>query len=224
MTAQELFRSRCAVPLGSALLTCAVSGCGETAEPGGFEGRPANAEPSASSATAMPERFGFGQIARHEEIEAWDIDVMPNGIGLPFGEGTVETGARVYAEHCASCHGQAGEGRTAAALVGTVPGGGPPFGPRYEEWRGDRDHVPYTIGNYWPYATTLFDYINRAMPSAVPGSLTANQVYALVAWLLAKNEIIGNDAVMNTETLPAVEMPARHIFVPDDRRGGQEVK
>jgi cytochrome c len=149
---------------------------------------------------------------------------MPDGTGLPVGEGTVDTGATVYTEHCASCHGPEGEGGTAAALVGTVPGGGPPFGPRYEEWRGDRDHVPYTIGNYWPYATTLFDYVRRAMPSSAPGSLTDNQVYGLVAWLLARNEIIGNDAVMNAETLAAVEMPARDIFVPDDRRGGREVK
>ena len=171
-----------------------------------------------------PDRFGFGRPATHEEIEAWDIDVMMDGTGLPTGEGTAEAGASVYARQCASCHGADGEGGTGGPLVGNVPGGGPPFGPRYEEWRGDGDDLPFTIGNYWPYATTLFDYIHRAMPSSAPGSLSSDQVYGLVAWLLAKNEIIPDDAVVNAETLPEVEMPARDIFVPDDRRGGPEVR
>ena len=81
-----------------------------------------------------------------------------------------------------------------------------------------------TIGNFWPYATTLYDYISRAMPQTAPGTLTPDQVYALVAWVLTKNEIITEDTVMNAETLPAVVMPARDLFVPDDRRGGPEVR
>ena len=93
----------------------------------------------------------------------------------------------------------------------------PPFGPRYEAWRGDRDDVPYTVGNYWPYATTLYDYINRAMPLHAPGSLEPDQVYRLVAWLLARNGIVGDDTVIDADTLPAVEMPARAVFVPDWR-------
>ena len=172
----------------------------------------------------MSECFGFGEPATHAEIEAWDIDVMADGSGLPEGEGTPATGATVYARQCASCHGQAGEGGTAAGLVGTQPGGGPPFGPAYEEWRDERPDVPFTVGNYWPYATTLFDYIRRAMPTSAPGSLDTDQVYGLVAWLLAQNEIIGESDVMNAETLPAVQMPARDIFVMDDRQGGPEVK
>jgi cytochrome c len=84
--------------------------------------------------------------------------------------------------------------------------------------------VPFTIGNYWPYATTLFDYVRRAMPATAPGSLTADETYALVAWLLARNEIIADSDTMNRETLPRVRMPARSRFVPDNRRGGAEVK
>lgn len=195
-------------------------GCG-----GADRAAPARVPQQASPASVeAPDRFGFGQPATHAQIEAWDIDVMPDGTGLPDGEGTAESGAPVYTRQCASCHGREGEGGTGGALVGTQPGNGPPFGPRYEEWRGDGDDVPFTVGNYWPYATTLFDYISRAMPSSAPGSLGPDQVYGLVAWLLAKNEIIPTDAVMNAETLPQVEMPARTIFVPDDRRGGPEVK
>lgn len=164
-----------------------------------------------------PERFGFGRPATHAEIDAWDIDVMSDGHGLPAGQGTAATGAAIYLRLCASCHGREGEGATAAPLVGAEAESTPPFGPRYEAWRGDRPDVPYTVGNYWPYATTLFDYINRAMPSSAPGSLDTDQVYGLVAWLLAKNGLIANDAVMSAETLPAVDMPARSIFVPVER-------
>ncbi len=81
-----------------------------------------------------------------------------------------------------------------------------------------------TIGSYWPYATTLFDYITRAMPQNAPGSLTADETYAVIAWLLARNGIVGEDAVMDASTLPAVVMPARDRFVPDDRKGGAEVR
>ena len=171
-----------------------------------------------------PEQFGFGTRATHAQIDAWDTDVMADGSGLPAGEGTAETGAAVFAQHCASCHGHDGEGGTGGVLVLAEPGPAPPFGPRYEEWRGDKEDVPFAVGNYWPYATTLFDYIRRAMPSSAPGSLEANQVYGLVAWLLVQNTIIPEDLVMNAETLPRVEMPARDIFVPDDRQGGAEVR
>ena len=90
----------------------------------------------------------------------------------------------------------------------------PPFGPRYEEWRGDGEDVPFTVGNYWPYATTLFDYIRRAMPSNAPGTLANDEVYALTAWLLAENGIIGPDAAMNATSLPQVAMPARRRLRP----------
>ena len=174
--------------------------------------------PDVRPVTDGPDRFGFGRAATHEEVAAWNIDVMADGTGLPAGAGTVMSGEPIYAQQCAACHGTAGEGGTAAPLVGYDHESTPPFGPRYEEWRGNGDDVPFTVGNYWPYATTLYDYIYRAMPSSAPGSLEPNEVYALVAWILAKNGIIADDAVVNATTLPAVEMPARDIFVPHSSR------
>jgi cytochrome c len=176
-------------------------------------------------ATAQtPERFGFGEPASREVIATLDTDVRPDGTGLPPGQGTVRDGAAVYAARCAACHGAKGEGGAADRLVGTEPTGMPPFGPAYEQWRAGRADVPFTIGNYWPYATTVFDYVRRAMPPSAPGSLTADDTYALAAWLLVQNGIIADDAVMNAETLPKVVMPARRMFVPDDRKGGRAVR
>ena len=175
----------------------------------------APANPDAPS--GHPDRFGFGREATHEEIAAWDIDVMPDGTGLPEGNGTHADGTPLYLRHCASCHGRTGEGGSAEPLVGNAPETAPPFGPRYEEWRGDGDDVPFTVGNYWPYATTLFDYIRRAMPSNAPGTLSSDEIYALTAWLLAENGIIETDAAMNATTLPQVAMPARDVFVPQER-------
>ena len=180
-------------------------------------GRAAAQEPEAGRAPAGPERFGFGRAATEAEIAAWDIDVRPDGAGLPAGEGTAASGGPIYARECASCHGAAGEGGVADPLVGYEPETTPPFGPRYEAWRGQGDDVRFTVGNYWPYATTLYDYILRAMPSDAPGTLQPDEVYGLVAWILAENGIIARDAVMDAATLPAVEMPARDIFVPQER-------
>ena len=173
----------------------------------------------AATGAAQPqdEPFGFGRPATAEDIAAWDIDVMPDGTGLPAGSGTAAAGAPVYAAQCAVCHGPAGEGGVADRLVGYDPDSTPPFGPRYEAWRAGRCDVPFSVGNYWPYATTLFDYIRRAMPTDAPGTLSPDEVYGLVAWILAENGLVGRDAVMNAETLPAVEMPARGIFVPQER-------
>ncbi len=179
--------------------------------------RAAGQDAGGGAAESMPESFGFGRAATPEEIAAWDIDIMPDGTGLPDGEGTAASGAPIYARQCAVCHGQAGEGGVADRLVGYEPESTPPFGPRYEAWRGDGPDVPYSVGNYWPYATTLYDYIHRAMPTNAPGTLEPDQVYGLVAWILAENGIIAGDAVMNSTTLPAVEMPARDIFVPQER-------
>lgn len=198
------------VLLPAAVLAAFAAG-GESA------GRAAAQEPGGSRPAATPERFGFGRAATAAEIAAWDTDVSPDGAGLPAGEGAAASGAEVYARKCASCHGAAGEGGVAAPLVGYEPESAPPFGPRYEAWRGDREDVPFTVGNYWPYATTLYDYIQRAMPSDAPGALQPDEVYGLVAWILAENSLIERDAVMNAETLPAVEMPARDIFVPQER-------
>jgi cytochrome c len=157
-------------------------------------------------------------------ISAWDIAVMPDGKGLPSGKGTATEGAGVYANKCASCHGPNGEGGSAEALVGPEPKAFMPFGPKYDKQRGDKKDVPFTIGNYWPYATTIFDYTRRAMPYNKPGTLSANEIYSVVAWILMKNSIIPADAVMDAKTLPAVMMPARNRFVRDDRIGGPRVK
>ena len=163
-----------------------------------------------------PTRFGFGRAATAAEIAAWDIDVRPDGTGLPLGSGTALQGAPVYQRRCAICHGPTGTEGPYDRLVGREPRQGFPFG---------RDpRLVRTIGNYWPYATTLYDYIHRAMPLNAPGSLTPDETYGLVAFLLWRNEIIADTAVMNATTLPRVVMPARDRFVRDNRRGGREVR
>ena len=179
-------------------------------------------QPQTSS--TLPDHFGFGEPAPHALVESIDIDVKPDGAGLPAGRGTAASGVQLYQERCSSCHGRRGEGGTANPLVGTEPVGIPPFGPEYESWRRSRPDTPMTIGNYWPYATTLFDYIRRAMPTPQPGSLSADEVYGLTAWLLAANGIIDDADVLNAETLPRVEMPARDLFVPDDRLDSTQVR
>ena len=175
-------------------------------------------------AQTPPKRLGIGSPATPEQIAALDIDVRPDGAGLPSGSGSAREGAGIYAQKCAACHGAAGEGGTADPLVGAEPSEAPPFGPDYERWRNGRPDVPFTIGNYWPYATTVFDYVRRAMPASAPGSLTADETYALTAWLLARNGIIADTDALNAETLPRVRMPARARFVRDNRKGGTEVK
>ena len=144
----------------------------------------------------------FGQPMTPADIAPWDISIGPDGVGLPPGSGTPAQGAEVYAAHgCAACHGEKGSGGPAGALVG----GGPLNST-------DRD-PPKLIGNYWPYATTIFDFTRRAMPWQQPKSLTDNEVYALTAYLLALNKIIGENDVMNAETLPKVKMPNRDGFI-----------
>ena len=175
-------------------------------------------------AQSAPKRYGIGAPATQEQIAALDIDVRPDGAGLPPGSGTAREGAAIYAQKCQACHGVNGEGGSADALVGPEPKGIAPFGPPYEQWRNGRPDVPFTVGNYWPYATTIFDYVRRAMPASAPGTLTADETYALTAWLLARNDIIAEGDTMNAETLPRVRMPARSRFVPDNRKGGPEVK
>jgi cytochrome c len=158
----------------------------------------------------MPDRFGFGSPATESRIALWDIDVGPDGEGLPPGSGTVKAGERVYREHCVTCHGPTGTEGPNDRLVGTEP---------WDRWPRGR-----AVGNYWPYATTLYDYIRKAMPQSTPGILTPDQVYAVIAYILYLNGIVAEQAVMDAEALPAVEMPARDRFVPDDRVGGATVR
>jgi mono/diheme cytochrome c family protein len=174
----------------------------------------ATPEGTDSRAGTSDRRYGaIGRDAQPDEIRAWDIDANPSGAGLPAGEGTYARGATVYAQQCAACHGPKGEGGTPpnAKLIAASTGG--------FTFATD-PKLAKTIGNYWPYATTLYDYINRAMPFGAPGTLPASDVYSVVAYLLAENGIIEKTAVMNARTLPQVRMPARDRFVPDDRRGG----
>ena len=154
----------------------------------------------------QPKTFGIGRPATEAEIKAEDIDVGPDGVGLPPGKGTAAEGAVVYAAKCAQCHGKTGKEGPNDVLVG-----------RGEFPSGADTTSRRTIGNYWPYATTVFDYIRRAMPPDAPGSLKDNEIYGLVAYLLTLNQLIPADAVMDATTLPKVVMPARDKFVPDTR-------
>ena len=164
----------------------------------------------------QPTTFGIGRPATPAEIAAVDIDVRPDGAGLPSGHGTAAEGETVYTMRCAGCHGKTGKEGPNDVLVGREPLDGTAFARDPQAQR--------TIGNYWPYATTLFDYIRRAMPSNKPGSLSADEIYGVVAYLLALNEIIPRDAVMDATSLPKVAMPARDRFVPDPRGGPASVK
>ena len=170
----------------------------------------------ATQGSGPPARFGFGRPATDAEIAAWNISVRPDGKGLPAGSGTAREGAVVYASRCAVCHGATGREGPADRLVGPEPRVGFPFG-------GDPTLVR-TIGNYWPYATTLYDYINRAMPLNAPGSLAPDEIYSLTAYLLWRNELIADTTRIDARSLPRIVMPARNHFVMDDRRGGAEVR
>lgn len=174
------------------------------------------AQSGTRAAAGPPSRLGIGRAATADEIKKLDIDVMPDGRGLPAGRGTVAEGAAIYAAKCRSCHGATGEGGSAERLVGRDSG--PNFNFAMDP------KLVKTVGNYWPYATTLYDYTYRAMPFLAPGTLTPDETYALVAYLLALNKIVPDDAVMDQASLPKVKMPARDKFVPDNRRGGKVVK
>lgn len=164
-----------------------------------------------------PASYGFGRDATVEEIAAWDIDVRPDGAGLPPGEGTVAEGKQIYAAKCAVCHGKTGVEGPNDRLVVMSPDEPFPDSAEPDTWR------HRTIGNYWPYATTVFDYILRSMPQNIPGSLEAGEVYSLTAYLLFLNDIIPANAEMNAQTLPQVQMPAYGKFVPDNRLDYKEV-
>jgi cytochrome c len=146
--------------------------------------------------------YHLGRAATAAEIAAWDIDISPDGAGLPPGHGSVSDGKSIYAAQCAACHGDHGQGKPMDALVG---GFGTIFG--FKSVR--------TVGSYWPYATTLFDYVRRAMPFTAPQSLTNDEVYAVSAYILNMNGIVPDTAVMDAASLPKVMMPNRDKFVHD---------
>lgn len=154
-------------------------------------------------------QFDLGTEASDSEIAAWDIDVRTDGKGLPPGKGSVEEGRKVYQLQCQMCHGENGQGGPNDRLVGRIDNDTFPFA--------EQGAPKKTIGNYWPWATTLFDYIRRTMPYAIPGSLADNEVYAVTAYLLHANGIIPEDMTLHAGNLPEIEMPAQHRFVPDNR-------
>jgi cytochrome c len=142
----------------------------------------------------------LGRPATSAEIAGWDISIPPDGTGLPPGSGTPEQGAIVYVQKCQACHGEKGAGQPNDRLVGgqgTLTSANP----------------VRTIGSYWPYATTVFDYVRRAMPYTQSQSLTNDEVYAVTAYLLHLNGIIRVQDVMNAQTLPQVQMPNREYFI-----------
>jgi len=152
-----------------------------------------------ASSTAQ-ETPNLGRPATPAEIAGWDISIPPDGTGLPPGSGTPEQGAVVYAQKCQACHGEKGAGKPNDQLVGghgTLTSKSP----------------VRTIGSYWPYATTVFDYVRRAMPYTEAKSLTNEEVYAVTAYLLHLNGIIGAQDAMNAQSLPQVKMPNRDNFI-----------
>ncbi|AWW45840.1 cytochrome c [Polynucleobacter paneuropaeus] len=146
---------------------------------------------------------GLGKPITEDQLQAWNIDINGAGVGLPVGSGSVAEGEVVFQQQCASCHGAQGQGGVANRLVG---GGGLNTASPIK-----------TVGSYWPYATTIFDYTRRAMPYNSPQSLSNDQVYAVTAYILYLNQIVPKDSVMNAQTLPLVKMPNRNGFVPIER-------
>jgi cytochrome c len=157
---------------------------------------------TAASAADVPQ---LGQAATPADLAAWDISIAPDGVGLPPGKGTSAQGEAVYLSKCVACHGEKGAGKPNDVLVGgagSLAAGKAPV---------------KTVGSYWPYATTLFDYIRRAMPYNEPKSLSNDEAYAVSAYILALNGAIGADDVIDAQSLPKVKMPNREGFIPFPR-------
>lgn len=183
-------RIRARVRLAASLALLALASC-------------ASITPDARNSTTTHD---IGTPLTDSQLAAWNIDVAPDGRGLPAGSGDVATGARVFAAQCAACHGARGEGGLGDPLVGghgTLASAKP----------------KRSVGSYWPYATTLFDYIRRAMPYNAPESLSADEVYAVSAFLLNQNGIVPANTRLDAASLPRVVMPNRDGFVPDPRPG-----
>ncbi|GGE56705.1 c-type cytochrome [Actibacterium pelagium] len=154
---------------------------------------------------ALAEKFGLGREALPEEIAAWNVDIAPDGTGLPAGSGDAFTGEEVFAEACAICHGDFAEGRDnwpkLAGGEGTLA---------------DKDPLK-TVGSYWPYLSTVWDYVNRSMPFGNAQSLTADEVYAITAYILYSNDLVDDDFVLSNENFMDVELPNAEGFIIDDR-------
>jgi len=153
-----------------------------------------------TASLSLAETPHLGKPLNEAAIANWDISILPDGTGLPKGSGTSAQGAVVFAEKCSACHGDNAKGGAAAALVD-------------ERKLAGISASQKTIKNFWPYATTIFDFIRRAMPFTAPRSLSDDEVYALTAYILAENKLIDANDTMNAETLPKVKMPNRDNFI-----------
>jgi len=150
---------------------------------------------------ALAQSPNLGKVASPEEIASWDVSIGPDGANLPPGSGTPQQGEQIYLAKCLACHGERGSGKPNDQLAG---------------WQGSLEpgHAPVkTVGSFWPYATTLFDYVRRAMPLNEPKSLRDEEVYAVVAYILRLNGVIGENDTIDAQTLPAIRMPNRDGFV-----------
>ncbi len=147
--------------------------------------------------------LGLGRSPTTAEIAGWNIDILPDGTGLPAGQGSVAQGGEIFATTCAACHGAHGEAGDNNPVPRLAGGQGTLNTP----------HPLRTVGSYWPYATTLFDYIRRAMPLNAPQTLTADQVYAVAAYVLYLNGVVAQDTVLDRISLPTIKMPNRNGFV-----------
>lgn len=184
-------------PLVGLLLAAGTMGLSAQDATGNSSAKPSASEPAA--------KLGLGRVATPDEIAAWDIDVRPDGLGLPEGHGTATQGMAIYDEQCASCHGDFGEaiGRwpVLAGGQGTL----------------QADRPEKTIGSYWPYLSTVYDYVRRAMPFGNARSLSNDDVYALTAYLLYLNDIVGEDFELSKENFTSVKLPNAGNFIDDDR-------
>lgn len=186
------------------VLLASLTACGGAGNPGTTDADPGT-------------RYGLGRPADVQLVARLDTDIDPSGAALPAGRGTAAEGAVLYAAQCAMCHGAEGLGMPPAfpRLLGRDP--------KAEDFAfADDPKLPKTIGNYWPYATTLFDYIRRAMPLTAPGSLTDDQVYALTAYLLAADGVIPKESTLDAASLAAVKMPYTDRFIWSAEAGAQD--
>ena len=159
---------------------------------------------SVAAVLAQSPKYGVGRTPTPDEIKAWDITIRPDGAGLPEGKGSAVEGKEVYARICAECHGDKGQGSESVPLVGGIGSL-------------TTDKPLKTVGSYWPYATTLFDYVRRAMPFQATKSLSADEIYAVSAYILSLNGVVGPDDVLDAQSLPKVRMPNRDGFIPFPR-------
>lgn len=165
----------------------------------------------AAQKSEAPQKLGLGAPASPEQIKGWDIDVRPDGHGLPAGSGTAAKGEEIFQTQCAACHGEFGEGKdrwpTLAGGQGTL----------------NHDRPEKTIGSFWPYASTVFDYVKRAMPFGNAQSLTDDEIYAVTAYLLQLNDVIKDpNFELNARTIMQVKMPNAEGFYPDDRESAEK--